>query len=214
MNIKYFGHSCFLIKSKDARIITDPFDEEIGLKLPKLEADIVTVSHDHSDHNNTAGITGDYLTVDWPGEYEKNSVRIRGIAGFHDDQKGEQRGSNTLYRIETEGLRILHCGDLGHIPTDVMLEQIGDIDILMIPVGGHYTIDAKQACQVISKIEPLVVIPMHFGRPELKKETFESLADVEAFLKEYGATNVQEADQLNIKKEDLNEERKVIVLTI
>ncbi len=215
MNIKYLGHSSFFIKSKDAKIVTDPYADSVGMKLPKQEADIVTISHDHGDHNNTAGLTlaPDALVVDWPGEYEENGVRIKGVASYHDDQKGELRGTNTLFRIETEGIRILHCGDLGHLPTETMLDQIGDIDILMIPVGGFYTIDAKQACQAISKFEPLVVIPMHYKTTEHDAKTFGDLTDIDAFLKEYGAIDAQRTDLLTIKKEDLNEERKVIVLT-
>lgn len=215
MNIKYLGHASFFIKSKDAKIVTDPYADSIGMKFPKQEADIVTISHDHGDHNNIAGLTlaPDALVVDWPGEYEKSGVRIKGVAGYHDDQKGELRGVNTLFRIETEGIRILHCGDLGHMPTESMLDQIGDVDILMIPVGGIYTIDAKQACQAISKFEPLVVIPMHYKTTEHDPQTFGELTDIDVFLKEYGAVDVQRTDLLTIKKEDLNEERKVIVLT-
>ena len=213
MNIKYLGHSSFYLKTKEAKVVTDPFTSEIGLTMPKVEADIVTISHSHSDHNNLDAITGDYLTVDWPGDFEKQNVRIRGIAAFHDDQKGELRGANILYRIDAENMNILHCGDLGHVPTEAMLDSIGNVDILMIPVGGQYTLDPKQACQVIAKIEPSIIIPMHFGRPELKQETYGQLADIEAFLKEYGAVDAPRMDQLTIKKEDLTEERRVIVLT-
>jgi L-ascorbate metabolism protein UlaG (beta-lactamase superfamily) len=151
MDIKYIGHASFFIKTKLSRVVTDPFDPKIGLKFPKTEADIVTVSHHHSDHNFLSQITGDPLIIDWPGEFEKQQVRISGFSSFHDKQKGAERGENTLYKFETEGISILHCGDLGVVPDDNFINQIGEVDVLMVPVGGVYTIDANDAVDVIKK---------------------------------------------------------------
>jgi L-ascorbate metabolism protein UlaG (beta-lactamase superfamily) len=212
MNIKYLGHASFYIRSKDAKIVTDPFDPSIGIKFPKIEADIVTISHAHADHNYPQGIAGEPLVIDWPGEYEKKGVRITGFPTFHDKEKGKERGSNTIYRIDADGISILHCGDLGHTLDDNTLEAIGDIDILLIPVGGHYTIDAKEAVTVIKQIEPSMIIPMHYRTPAHDEKVFGEVAGLDEFLKAYGLENPETVDQLNIKKEDFGEETKVVVM--
>jgi L-ascorbate metabolism protein UlaG (beta-lactamase superfamily) len=212
MNIKYLGHASFYIRSKDAKIVTDPFDPSIGIKFPKIEADIVTISHAHADHNYPQGIAGEPLVIDWPGEYEKKGVRITGFPTFHDKEKGKERGSNTIYRIDADGISILHCGDLGHTLDDNTLEAIGDIDILLIPVGGHYTIDAKEAVTVIKQIEPSMIIPMHYRTPAHDEKVFGEVAGLDEFLKAYGLENPETVDQLNVKKEDFGEETKVVVM--
>lgn len=212
MNIKYLGHSSFFIRSKDAKIVTDPYGPSTGFKFPKTEADIVTVSHDHDDHNHPQGVTGEPLIVDWPGEFEKKGVRITGFPTYHDKKKGEERGHNTLFKIEADGMHILHLGDLGHTLDDDTLEAIGDIDILLIPVGGHYTIDAKEAVEVIKQIEPSIIIPMHYRTPSHNEKTFGEVAPLEDFLKAYGLESPETVDQFNIKKEDLGDETKVVVM--
>lgn len=212
MNIKYIGHSSFCIRSKDAKIVTDPYDPSIGLKFPKIEADIVTISHDHSDHNYPQGITGEPLIIDWPGEYEKKGVRVSGFATYHDKKKGAERGHNTIFKIDSEGVSILHCGDLGHTLDDSTLEAIGDIDVLLIPVGGHYTIDAKEAVEVIKQVEPSVIVPMHYRTPAHNEKVFGQVGTLDEFFKAYGIENPESVDQLNIKKEELGEETKVIVM--
>lgn len=212
MNIKYLGHSAFYIRSKDAKIVTDPYDPSIGMKLPKTEADIVTISHEHADHNFPQGLTGDPLVIDWPGEYEKKGVRITGFPTFHDKEKGKERGGNVMFRIDTEGMSILHCGDLGHALDDDTLEAIGDIDILLIPVGGFYTIDPKEASAVIKQVEPTIVIPMHYRTSAHNAKVFGEVATLDDFLKTYGIDKPETVDQLTIKKEDLGEETKVIVM--
>ena len=168
MEIKYLGHASFLIKTKETKLVTDPFDPEmIGQKFPKVEAEIVTISHDHRDHNQEqlvlAPVGGEKLVINLPGEYEKKGVRIFGFASFHDDKKGFERGENILYKIEADGVSLLHCGDLGFVPEDSFLDLIGSVDVLLVPVGGVYTINADQAQQLVKKIEPSIVIPMHYG---------------------------------------------------
>jgi L-ascorbate metabolism protein UlaG (beta-lactamase superfamily) len=215
MEIRYLGHSSFLIKTKEAKLVTDPFDSSIGMNFSKQEADVVTASHQHPDHNNIKAISGDPLVIEWPGEYEKKGIRVFGYKWYHDDKKGEERGENILYKIEAEGISILHCGDLGAPLNDALLEEIGSIDILMIPVGGHYTIDASTATGIIKKIEPNIVIPMHYNHDKLDQKTYEKVAGVDEFLKEMGTEKQTPLDKLVVKKEDLNEEEmKVVVMQI
>lgn len=215
MILKYLGHASFLIRSKDAKVITDPFDPKmVGLKYPKQEADIVTVSHHHHDHDYTAGVSAEALILDWPGEYEKKGVRVFGYKTFHDKEKGGKRGENTLFKIEADNISILHCGDLGHIPNDELLDEIGEVDILLVPVGGHYTIDAQEAVELIHKVEPSIVIPMHYNHKDLDQKTFSAIAPLGDFLKKYGVEKPESVDQLNIKKEDLSEETRLVVMNI
>ena len=211
MDIKYLGHSSFLIKTKTAKIVTDPFDPEmVGLKFPKTEADVVTISHNHKDHNqfkNVSGINGvNPLIIDMPGEFEKMGVRIFGFQTFHDKTQGAERGENILYKFESEGISVLHCGDLGVIPEESFLETIGEVDILMIPVGGIYTIDAEEAVSLVKKIEPSIVIPMHYGSGKL--------AHVSEFTKKFGLDNPIPLPKLVYKKEEIEQEMKVVVLEI
>lgn len=216
MEIKYLGHSSFQIKTKTARIITDPFDSAmVGMKYPKVEADIVTVSHDHLDHNSSAQVTGNPLILNWPGEFEKNSVRIFGYQTFHDAEEGAQRGENVMYKFETEDISVLHCGDLGHKLLTEFVDKIESVDIMMVPVGGFYTIDAAQAVSLIKQIEPSVIIPMHYGHGALNQEGFGQLQGVEEFMKQMGITEFEPVDKYVVKREDLQAENtKVVVMSI
>lgn len=212
MEIQYFGHSCFRIKGKDAILVTDPYSPEVGLKMDKISADIVTVSHQHYDHNNISVVTGttkrpNPFIISSPGEYEISGVFIYGVSSFHDAVKGAKRGNNTIYVINMDGIKLSHLGDLGHRLTDEQLEEVNGVDILMIPVGGTYTLDPHQAVEVISQIEPRVVIPMHYKLPGLKIV----LAPVEEFLKEIGV-EVKPTDKLVTSLDKLPEERQVVVL--
>jgi len=214
MDIKYFGHSSFYIRTKTAKIVTDPYDSVYtGLKFPKTEADIVTISHDHNDHNSLVDIKGEPLVLTWPGEFEKNQVRITGFQSFHDKKNGEDRGENVIYKFEADDFTILHCGDLGHLIQDEIVDQIGSVDVVMIPVGGLYTIDPVEAGKVLNDLEPSIVIPMHYGREDLKKETFAGLQPLEAFLKEIGAADVEPIEKLTLKREELTgESTRVVVM--
>jgi L-ascorbate metabolism protein UlaG (beta-lactamase superfamily) len=214
MIIKYLGHASFQIKTKNATIITDPYDEKmVGLKFPKVEGDIVTMSHDHKDHNQAKNVKGEPLLIDWPGEFEKNDVRIFGYKAYHDQKKGEERGENILYKFEAEGISILHCGDLGEIPDQKLIDDMGDIDILMIPVGGFYTIDAEMAKEVCLRIEPSIIIPMHYKNSKLNKEIAENLLPVDEFLKKIGTEKKDPLEELKVNKEELlEEESKVVVM--
>lgn len=213
MEIKYLGHASFFIKGKLGRLITDPFDPQmVGIKFPKTEADVVTISHHHQDHDYLSAISGSPLVIDLPGEYEKNGFRIFGYKSFHDKKNGQERGENILFKIETEGIRVLHCGDLGLIPEDKFLDSMGEIDVLLVPVGGFYTIDGNEAIALAKKIEPAIIIPMHYKTKGHNPQVFEKIALLDSFLKEIGQTP-EAQEKLVIKKEDLAElEMKVVVL--
>ena len=216
MDITYLGHSSFRIKGRATAVVTDPFDSQMtGLKFPKVEGDIVTISHDHKDHNRADLVKGVRKVFEGPGEYEAMGVSIIGILSFHDGEKGEVRGKNTIYVFEMDGLRIVHLGDLGHPLSERLLEEIGSVDILMVPVGGVFTVDSKTALEVVSAIEPKFVIPMHYLLPGHNREVFSELSGVDEFLKS-AAMPVETVQKLQVKKEDLMEEQntKIVVLEV
>lgn len=209
------GHSSFKIKTKNATIVTDPFDPQmVGLKYSGVEGDIVTISHDHNDHNAADKVSGAKKVFSGPGEYEMMGVSIIGFPSFHDNKNGEERGKNTIYVFEADGLRFAHLGDLGYVPGEDLIGEIGDIDVLMIPVGGEFTIGPREATEVVSKIEPFFVIPMHYQVPGINPQTFAKLEPVETFLKESGLP-AENLPKFSIKKEDILEDQntKVIVLS-
>lgn len=213
MEITYLGHSSFRIKGRSATVVTDPYDAQmVGLKFPKVASDLVTVSHAHKDHSRSDLITGTRMVINEPGEYEVMGMSIVGIQTFHDDKKGEERGKNTIFIYETDNLRLAHLGDLGHKLDDELIEDIGTLDVLMIPVGGVYTINPATASEIVRDIEPSVVIPMHYKVKGINNESFAGLSDLEDFLKEIGLP-VEETDKFILKKGDLLEgESKVVVL--
>lgn len=213
MEITYLGHSSFRIRGKNATVVTDPYDGAIvGMKFPKhVAADIVTVSHDHGDHNAVSEIEGSPFVVNGAGEYEVKGVGVVGLSAFHDDEKGAKRGRNTLYRIEIDGIAIVHLGDLGHTLSTKEIDELDGVSILLVPVGGVYTIDATQAVAVVNEIEPSIVIPMHYGRPELDQKSFGGLSPVAAFLKEIGKDVTPQA-KLTLTKDKLPAEMQVVVL--
>ncbi len=214
MDITYLGHSAFKIKTKTATVITDPFDSKIvGFKYPTTDADIVTISHKHKDHNCIEKISGIKKVIEGPGEYEVGGVSIMGYSSFHDSKNGEERGKNTIYIFEADGLKIAHLGDLGHILDDDFVSEMGAIDILMIPVGGRFTLSPKEAVEVVGKIDPYFIIPMHYKDEGINESEFGELESKEMFLKEIGKT-VEVLPKFTIKREDISEEQtaKVIVL--
>lgn len=191
-------------------IITDPFSpEKVGLKLPRLEADIVTISHDHDDHNNSAAVKGEPRLITGAGEYEIKGVFIEGVFSYHDDQKGAERGTNIMYRYEIEDLSVTHLGDLGTELDNKQLESLEGTDILLVPVGGVYTINAATAVKVINQIEPRIVIPMHYDVSGLKLS--KKLDPLESFLKAIGVKPRQE-EKLKIVKKDLPQENMEVVV--
>ena len=208
MEITWLGHSCFKIRGKQATIITDPFSPGMGYSLGKASANIVTVSQQHQDHNYSAGIAGSPKVVQRPGEYEIAGVLIIGLATYHDASKGAERGKNTVFVMETEELSICHLGDLGQPLTDSQIEEIGKVDVLMIPVGGKYTINATTAAAMVRQMEPKIVLPMHYKTPVYQGE----LEPVENFLREFGTQQATPQPKLNVNKNNLPLTSQVILL--
>jgi L-ascorbate metabolism protein UlaG (beta-lactamase superfamily) len=208
MDITYLGHSCFRIRGSQAIIITDPFPPGLGYTLGKQTADIVTISHGDASHSYAQGVTGAH-TIKGPGEYEIAGVLVIGVTTYHDAVKGQTKGKNTVYLFEIDGVNICHLGDIGHIPTDEQLEQIGSIDILMVPVGGISTINANMAAQIVRKVEPKLVIPMHYKTDRTKRD----LEPVESFLKEMAVTQPEPKPKLTVTKNSLPLTMQVVVLT-
>jgi len=208
MEIVWLGHSCFRIRGKEATIVTDPFDRTLGYPVRKPTASIVTVSHHHPQHSFLEGVAGSPKVISRPGEYEIANVFINGIATFHDADRGEHRGKNTVYLVQIEEVSICHLGDLGHVPTAEQSEQMSDTDILMVPVGGGATIGAAAAVEIISLLQPKLVIPMHFKTEVVKMD----LEPLEHFLKEMGLKEVVSQPKLNVSKSSLPPETSVVVL--
>ena len=199
----------FKIETKGKIIAIDPFSENtLGIKPARFKADILLISHSHEDHNNKAAILGEPFVLEGPGEIEKEGIFIEGILSYHDNRLGRDRGYNTIYKIEAEDLTLCHLGDLGEkILKEETLEKLSEIDVLFIPVGGIYTIDAEEAVAIINQIEPKIVIPMHYQLKDSKIK----LEALEKFLKAFGK-KPEELDKLVIRKTQLPQETKLIVL--
>ncbi len=211
MLIKYLGHSAFLMKNREGtRIITDPYSPTQGVNYKPIEedAEIVTVSHEHWDHNATDTVGGNPQVIRKETGGEVKGIRITGISTYHDTSKGSERGGNTIFIFEVDGIKICHLGDLGHELTEEQISRIGDIDICFIPVGGTYTIGPEKAKKVIDAINPKIVIPMHFKTPSLNFP----IAGVEDFLR--GLKNVKKTNssEFEIDKDQLPPHTNIVVL--
>lgn len=202
LRIKWFGHSMWLIESDQARIVCDPFDN-IGYPMPNnLEADIVTSSHCHHDHNNFSLIKGDYTKITETGHYNYRNIDIQGFETYHDQEYGSKRGKNTIFRFDIDQKVILHCGDLGHVPEPAFFNKLGNIDMLMIPVGGVYTINANQAKQIIELIKPKVVLPMHY-KTSLLNFNLDKLDSIKNLYPELIELSSDEMDFSELKNDKL-----------
>ncbi|TET67816.1 MAG: lactamase [Dehalococcoidia bacterium] len=208
MDINWLGHSCFRIRGRQAAVVTDPYPPDLGYSLGKPTADIVTVSHQHPSHSYVQGVGGEPKLVTRPGEYEISGVLIIGIPTFHDAEGGGKRGKNTVYLMEIDGMTICHLGDLGHVLTAEQVEEIDDVDVLLLPVGGVSTINAPMAAEVIRQIEPKVVVPMHYKTPALNRE----LGTVEKFLKEMGIERMNSQPKLSLTPSSLPISTQVFLL--
>lgn len=215
MNIQYYGHSCFKITAKpagrgqeDVSLFIDPFDKAIGLRPPQGQADLVLVTHDHHDHNNVSALKGDPRAIDIPGEYSVKGINIVGIPTFHDESEGKERGRNTVYLIEAEDIRICHMGDLGGDLTAKQYELLNEVDVLMIPIGGKYTLDYKKAAEMARKIEPNVIIPIHYKISGSNVD----VDDEKRFCAEMGNCNSDKSSKINMKKKDLEERKMEVVV--
>ena len=208
MDITWLGHSCFKLRGKQATVITDPYSPNLGYSLGKQTASIVTVSHQHLGHSFTEGISGNPKLVNGPGEYEISNVLIIGVATFHDEDRGNKRGKNTVYLIEIDEISICHLGDLGHVLNNEQVEELGNVDVLLLPVGGVSTIDAPVATEIVRQLEPKIVIPMHYKTPAISRE----LEPVDRFLKEIGAHDINSQAKLTLTKSSLPISTQVVLL--
>lgn len=215
MNIQYYGHSCFKITTKpegrgqqEVTLFIDPFDKSIGLRPPQGSADLVISSHDHHDHNNIEAIKGDPYVINIPGEYSVKGINIVGISSFHDAKQGEELGLNTIFILESEDIRICHMGDLGSDLSEKQLEDINGVDILMIPIGGKYTIDGKKAVDIVKKIEPKIVIPIHY---KINGSTID-VDNEKKFCSEIGNCPKTKISKFSIKKKEMEEKSMEVVL--
>jgi L-ascorbate metabolism protein UlaG (beta-lactamase superfamily) len=208
MEISWLGHSCFKIRGSQATVITDPYSPDLGYSLGKPKARIVTVSHQHPGHAYVEGVGGEPKVLTGPGEYEVSGLLIIGIATFHDAEGGRQRGKNTVYLMEIDEVSLCHLGDLGHMLTAEQIEELGSVDILLVPVGGVSTIDAPVAAEIARRLEPKVVIPMHYKTEALGRE----LEPVGRFLKEMGVEQVVSQPKLSLNKSNLPVSTQVFLL--
>jgi L-ascorbate metabolism protein UlaG (beta-lactamase superfamily) len=209
MKLKWFGHSCFYLTSKSGvRVLMDPFKSDIGLEMPSVEADIVTMSHNHMDHNNKAAASGMFKAINKPGRFEKDGVEILGVSTAHDDAGGAKRGKNVIFRITMDGIALCHCGDLGHLLAPEQINEIGHVDVLLIPVGGFYTIDAKTAAEVVKQLGPKVTIPMHYKVEGLGYP----IEGAEPFMKLMGGGKKVNSTEIELQSGDLSKYAGAVML--
>jgi len=208
VDISWIGHSCFTIKGSRSTLITDPYSPDLGYSLGQPAASTVTVSHQHPGHSYVEGVGGTPRVVSMPGEYEIGGVMILGIAAFHDEERGKTRGRNTIFLLEIDEITVCHLGDLGHVLAAGQVEEIGDVDVLLLPVGGVSTINATVAAEVVRQIQPKIVVPMHYKTPAINRE----LEPVEKFLKELGITEVNTQPGLSLNKSNLPASMQVFLL--
>lgn len=206
MDITWYGQSCFRLSGRGmASIVTDPYSGNMGLPALKVRGDVVTISHDAAGHNNLAAVAGVSHSLDGPGEYEIGGVFITGIA----TNESVNRIENVLFLFDYGNVTIAHLGDMSKVPTQTKIEALEQVDVLLVPVGDGNSLNAAQAAELVSMLEPKIVIPMHYAIPGLALE----LEDVERFLKEMGVTRPEEETSLRISTSDLSEETRVVLLT-
>ncbi len=210
MEINWYGHACFRLKDRNLTVVCDPYDKSIGLTLPKLKADIVTLSHDAPGHSNAEAVKEWRKVFSGPGEYEVEGVFVTGIATSHGKNQAGAVDSNTVFVFEFSDMTVAHLGDLGHVLTEAQVEAIPNIDVLLVPVGGRRTLDAAMAAEVIGIVEPRIVIPMHYRM----EGTPEHLDPLDRFLKEMGVPAPEPVSVLRISKAQLPQETQVIVMEV
>lgn len=207
VEITWFGHSCFRLKDRDLTVVCDPYDKSLGLTLSRLRADLVTVSHDAPGHNAVDAVKDWRTVIRGPGEYELSGIFITGIPSYHGG-KDQENEPNTVFIFEFPDLTVCHLGDLGHVLSETQVEAMPKIDVLLAPVGGRHTLDAPKAAEVISYLEPGLVVPMHYqveGTPL-------QLDPVERFLKEMGMPAPEPVGVLKVTRDQLPEETQVILM--
>ena len=211
MLLKWFGQSCFLMTSQaGTRVLMDPFGKGLGYRVPQLQADIVTTSHNHFDHNNIAAVKGNFSHIDTRGTYTHKDIGINGTLTCHDKVQGANRGSNIVFTFSVDGLRVCHCGDLGHVLTPEQMSAIGRVDVLLVPVGGNFTINAAEAMEVRKQLNPAITIPMHFRTRSMGLLGL-MFAPVDKFLARAG-TPARELEELWVDQESLADNAGIVLL--
>jgi L-ascorbate metabolism protein UlaG (beta-lactamase superfamily) len=208
MEISWLGHSCFVIKGREGVIITDPYSPGLGYSLGQPKADIVTLSHFHPGHSYIEGLANNPRQVKGPGEYELGGIFISGIATFHDNEKGRVRGKNTIYLIEMEDMALCHLGDLGHPLASQLVEELGIVDILFLPVGGISTLPISTAVEIVRQLNPHIVIPMHYKTPPLTRD----LEPVDKFFEKMGITPADIKPKLSISQSSMPTSTQIVTL--
>ncbi len=211
MEIRWFGHSFFLItNSREIRVAMDPFDETLGYKVLKPRAEVVTVSHNHFDHDAPRMVKGLHPVLKGAVNRDIHKIHFKGIKTYHDRKKGKLRGENTVFIVETDGLKIVHLGDLGHIPSEEIIKELKGTDILFIPTGGVYTIEPDEAKVIVDAISPAITIPMHYFTPYIKLP----LRGVEEFTKFFENVRYFNTNKVYVEKENMPKKGEVWVLRI
>lgn len=212
MIIEYLGHSCFkLTESTGTCVVCDPYSEEtVGYAMPKVTADAVTVSHHHDDHDFIANVGGNPVIIDKESSFDLPGVEINSVKSFHDGNRGKKRGENVIFKFRMDGIDICHLGDLGEACSLDLIETILPVNVLLIPVGGNYTIDAEMAKEYVDRIMPEIVIPMHFRTKDSKID----IDKLDGFLNLFDGDCIEEKEEssLELSRSDLKEETKIIVL--
>jgi L-ascorbate metabolism protein UlaG (beta-lactamase superfamily) len=214
VEITWLGHSCFRLRDRTATVVTDPYGKDLGLNLVRVRADIVTVSHEAEDHNYVKGVKGDFQVLTGPGEYEVSSIFVTGLE-LRGDRKAKKEAAagprNTVFLFEFDDLTVCHLGDLNLVPTQAQVEEaLGEVDVLLVPVGGGDTVNAAQAAEVVSLLEPHIVVPMHYHVPD----TNQKLDTVNKFLKEMGLDKVAPQEVLKVSRSGLPDETQVVLLEL
>jgi L-ascorbate metabolism protein UlaG (beta-lactamase superfamily) len=211
MKIKWLGHASFLITSDSGvKVITDPYSRGGGINYGPIQetADIVTVSHKHPDHDNVGAVKGQPAVVDAPGARNVKGIDFRGVSCYHDGARGAQRGTNIIFCFTVDGVRVCHLGDLGHELDAAKVREIGPVDVLLVPVGGFYTIDCRQAAAVAGALQPRMVIPMHVKTPKCDYP----ITGAEDFLEGRSNTRRMDASEIEVRKDRLPAETETVVL--
>lgn len=208
-DIRWFGHNCFRIRARDATVMMDPVGKRTGYSMSKQTADIVTLSHQHEGHTNLKQIKGEFEVLDGPGEYEMHGVFVYGFRSYHDDQKGSEHGYNTIFSVRMDNIQFTHLGDLGHMPSDDVLEELETTDVLFVPAGGGPVLAPTQMAELVGVIAPKLVIPMQFQTESGDK----SRGDVEEFARHLSLPLPEPVDKLTLKTSDLPDKMGIAVLT-
>jgi L-ascorbate metabolism protein UlaG (beta-lactamase superfamily) len=213
MELTWLGHSCFRMRGKEVTLVTDPPSPSLGYSLGRLNCDIITISHEHPGHNFVPPTSGDapYI-IRTPGEYEIGNVLITGLQTYHDEERGAKYGRNTVYLIHLDDLLICHLGDLGHLLSAREQEEVNGCDVLLLPVGGGHALDAKRAVEVVSQVEPQVIVPMHYATPALKMAD-PGLDPVEKFCHEMGVEVSDPLPKVSLTRGNLPPEPQVMLLS-